>query len=34
VVKKPTGSASKEKEDDLILKFDIQEEIEEFQFDV
>lgn len=23
-----------EKEDDLILKFDVQEEIEEFQFDV
>ena len=32
--KKPTGPTLKEKEDDLILKFDVQEEIEEFQFDV
>jgi len=34
VGKKPTSPISKEKEDDLILKFDVQEEIDEFQFDV
>ena len=32
--KKPAGPTLKEGEDDLILKFDVQEEIEEFQFDV
>ncbi|KAF9650952.1 hypothetical protein BDM02DRAFT_3184894 [Thelephora ganbajun] len=32
--KKPTGPTFKEKEDDLILKFDVQGEIEEFQFDI
>ncbi|KAF9783692.1 hypothetical protein BJ322DRAFT_873988 [Thelephora terrestris] len=34
VGKKPTGATSKGKEDELILKFDVQDEIEEFQFDV
>jgi len=34
VSKKPTSSTLKVEEDDLILKFDVQEEIEEFQFDV
>jgi len=33
VGKKPVGPTL-EKEDDLILRFDVQEEIEEFQFDV
>ena len=32
--RKPTSSTLKPKENDLILKFDVHEEIEEFQFDV
>jgi len=32
--KKSTGTTLRGKEDDLILKFDVEVEIEEFQFDV
>lgn len=32
--KKPAGSSSKGEDDELVLKFDVQDEVEEFQFDM
>ena len=32
--RKPADSTLKDEDDDLVLKFDVQGEIEEFQFDV